>query len=127
MAEKTFPQAHGSLLDVECILYPGMTQQYHVIMTQIPSGYAYEILLKYEDEEVVKSFTPSRPEEILEMDDEPTEIKLKAQKLISDGMKFNSLKKKIGDVDKLIEKNQNIGIIKWIAADAMNELAEQRR
>ena len=91
-------------------------------------GYVYEVILNYkEKDEIISAITPSKPELVLRGENESIEDERKAHKLILDGKKFNSLQKKIGDVDKLSQQNPNVGIIKWIAADAMNDLAEQKR
>ena len=50
-----------------------------------------------------------------------------ANKLIQDGIRFNSLEKKVQDVEELGKKHPNIAMIRWIGAQGTDTLAEQRR
>ena len=86
----------------------------------------YELLWQVGSHTTIRKFTVKLPEAKLAPDGAESLIN-EANKLIQDGNRFNSLEKKVEDVEALGRKHPEVALIRWIGAQGTDTLAEQRR
>ena len=103
-----------------------MTNFFDGFLFSLIADLTYELLSQIGAHATVRKFKGKLPEVELAPADKQNLIN-EANKLIQDGLRFKSLEKKVEDVETLGRKHPEVALIRWIAAQGTDTLAEQRR